>query len=196
MIETSSASTTAISNARSTLVAPMIAKSREVTQMHWGGGTPSYLEPDEIRDIGGYILERFNFANDVEQSVEIDPRNMTRDHIAAFARSDLTARALVCRILTLRVQEAINRVQSEEITRQIVDWAREFDFKSVNLDLIYGLPFQTVDTFRDTVDKIIDISPDRIAVFNYAHVPWLKKHQNDTGESRCPSPTNASRSSR
>jgi oxygen-independent coproporphyrinogen-3 oxidase len=75
------------------------------------------------------------------------------------------------------VQEAINRVQSEEVTRQTVTWARELDFQSVNLDLIYGLPFQTVNSFADTVEKVIDISPNRIAVFNYAHVPWLKKHQ-------------------
>jgi oxygen-independent coproporphyrinogen-3 oxidase len=78
----------------------------------------------------------------------------------------------------LEVQKAINRVQPESITRQTVAWARELGFQSVNLDLIYGLPHQTVATFSDTVDKVIDISPDRIAVFNYAHVPWLKRHQN------------------
>lgn len=167
-------------------VAPMIAESREVTQMHWGGGTPSHLEPDEIRDIGHFILDRFNFANDVEQSVEIDPRNMRRDHIAAFAEIGFNRTSFGVQDFDTRVQEAINRVQSEEITRQVVDWAREFGFKSINLDLIYGLPFQSVDTFRSTVDKIIDISPDRIAVFNYAHVPWMKKHQKILGEQPMP----------
>ena len=163
------------------MISPMIAASREVTQMHWGGGTPSHLEPDEIRDVGRYILDRFRFADDVEQSVEIDPRNMRRDHIAAFAEIGFNRTSFGVQDFDPRVQEAINRVQSEEITRQVVDWAREFGFKSINLDLIYGLPFQTVDTFRDTVDKIIDISPDRIAVFNYAHVPWMKKHQKILG---------------
>jgi oxygen-independent coproporphyrinogen-3 oxidase len=86
------------------------------------------------------------------------------------------------------VQEAINRVQSEEITRQTVAWARELGFQSVNLDLIYGLPFQTVASFADSVEKIIDISPDRIAVFNYAHVPWLKKHQNVIPTESIPTP--------
>ncbi|MFL6375137.1 MAG: oxygen-independent coproporphyrinogen III oxidase [Pyrinomonadaceae bacterium] len=168
------------------MVSTMLAKSREVTQMHWGGGTPSHLEPDEIRDIGNYILERFNFAADVEQSVEIDPRNMRRDHIAAFAEIGFNRTSFGVQDFDPQVQEAINRVQSEEITRQVVDWSREFGFRSINLDLIYGLPFQTVDTFRDTVDKVIDISPDRIAVFNYAHVPWLKKHQRILGEQPMP----------
>ncbi|MBV9216049.1 MAG: oxygen-independent coproporphyrinogen III oxidase [Acidobacteria bacterium] len=167
-------------------IAPMIADSREVTQMHWGGGTPSHLEPDEIRDVGHFILNRFSFSGDVEQSVEIDPRNMRRDHIAAFSEIGFNRTSFGVQDFDRQVQEAINRVQSEEITRQVVEWAREFDFKSINLDLIYGLPFQTVDTFRDTVDKVIDISPDRIAVFNYAHVPWLKKHQQILGEQPMP----------
>ncbi|HTH51192.1 MAG TPA: oxygen-independent coproporphyrinogen III oxidase [Pyrinomonadaceae bacterium] len=167
-------------------VAPMIAASREVTQMHWGGGTPSHLEPDEIRDVGRYILGRFKFADDVEQSVEIDPRNMRRDHIAAFAEIGFNRTSFGVQDFDPQVQEAINRVQSEEITRQVVDWAREFGFKSVNLDLIYGLPYQSVDTFRTTVNKIIDISPDRIAVFNYAHVPWMKRHQKILGEQPMP----------
>ena len=87
-----------------------------------------------------------------------------------------------------QVQEAINRVQSEEITRQTVQWARELGFQSINLDLIYGLPFQTLETFAETVGKIIDISPNRVAVFNYAHVPWLKKHQNVMPAEAIPSP--------
>jgi oxygen-independent coproporphyrinogen-3 oxidase len=88
----------------------------------------------------------------------------------------------------LQVQEAINRVQSEEITRQTVLWARELGFESINLDLIYGLPYQTLESFAVTVEKIIDISPNRIAVFNYAHVPWLKKHQNVIPSEALPSP--------
>jgi oxygen-independent coproporphyrinogen-3 oxidase len=168
------------------MVVPMIAASREVTQMHWGGGTPSHLEPDEIRDVGNYILKSLNFADDVEQSVEIDPRNMRRDHIAAFAEIGFNRTSFGVQDFDPQVQEAINRVQSEEITRQVVDWARECEFKSINLDLIYGLPHQTVATFIDTVDKVIDISPDRIAVFNYAHVPWLKKHQEILADQNLP----------
>jgi oxygen-independent coproporphyrinogen-3 oxidase len=170
------------------LIAPLVSKSRRVVQMHWGGGTPSYLLPEEIREIGSFIKERFAFDDDIEASVEIDPRNMVRDHIEAFADAGFNRTSFGVQDFNLRVQQAINRVQSEEITRQVVEWAREFGFQSVNLDLIYGLPFQTIDTFAETVDKVIDISPERIAVFNYAHVPWLKKHQAVMDQDAMPSP--------
>ena len=160
------------------LLQPMMSNKRKAAQMHWGGGTPSYLAPDEIRDIGGYIKERFEFEPDIEASVEIDPRGLTREHMVAFREIGFNRTSFGVQDFNPQVQEAINRVQSEEITRQTVAWARELGFQSVNLDLIYGLPFQTVESFADSVEKIIDISPDRIAVFNYAHVPWLKKHQN------------------
>lgn len=160
------------------LIRPLISNDRKVAQMHWGGGTPSYLYPDEIRDIGGFIRERFEFEPDIEASVEIDPRGLTREHMLAFSEIGFNRTSFGVQDFNLDVQKAINRVQPESITRQTVSWARELGFQSVNLDLIYGLPHQTVATFSDTVDKIIDISPDRIAVFNYAHVPWLKKHQN------------------
>jgi oxygen-independent coproporphyrinogen-3 oxidase len=169
-------------------LAPLISKSRTVEQMHWGGGTPSYLAPDEIRDIGNYIKSKFNFAESLEASVEIDPRSLTRQHMEAFREIGFNRTSFGVQDFNLQVQEAINRVQSEEITRQTVEWARMLGFQSVNLDLIYGLPFQTVDSFAVTVDKIIDISPNRIAVFNYAHVPWLKKHQSVMPSEAMPSP--------
>lgn len=159
------------------LIAPLISKQRRVLQMHWGGGTPSHLLPEEILDVGSLIRSRFEFSDDIEASVEIDPRGLTREHMEAFSAVGFNRTSFGVQDFNPQVQEAINRVQSEEITRQTVDWAREFGFKSVNLDLIYGLPFQTLQTFEETVEKVIDISPDRIAVFNYAHVPWLKKHQ-------------------
>ena len=159
------------------LLRPMIAPDRKGEQMHWGGGTPSYLTPAEIRDIGGYIRNRFEFDDDIEASVEIDPRGLTREHMEAFREVGFNRTSFGVQDFNLQVQETINRVQSEEITRQTVEWARELGFQSINLDLIYGLPYQTVDAFAETVEKVIDISPNRIAVFNYAHVPWLKKHQ-------------------
>ncbi|MFN2501225.1 MAG: oxygen-independent coproporphyrinogen III oxidase [Pyrinomonadaceae bacterium] len=159
------------------LLKPLISDDRRVAQLHWGGGTPSHLTPSEIRDVGGYIQRNFQFQDDLEASVEIDPRNLTRDHMEAFSDIGFNRTSFGVQDFDPRVQDAINRVQSEEITRQTVAWARELGFRSINLDLIYGLPYQTVESFRVTVDKIIDISPNRIAVFNYAHVPWLKKHQ-------------------
>jgi oxygen-independent coproporphyrinogen-3 oxidase len=146
------------------------------------------LLPEEIREVGNYIKERFDFADDVEASVEIDPRNMVRDHIEAFAEIGFNRTSFGVQDFNLQVQQAINRVQSEEITRQVVTWAHEHGFRSVNLDLIYGLPYQTLESFAETVDKVIDISPDRIAVFNYAHVPWLKKHQAVMNQEAMPSP--------
>ncbi|MEP7147570.1 MAG: oxygen-independent coproporphyrinogen III oxidase [Acidobacteriota bacterium] len=159
------------------ILRPMISEERKTVQMHWGGGTPSYLYPDEIAEIGSYIRDRFPFDDEFEASVEIDPRGLTREHLEALREVGFNRTSFGVQDFNLKVQEAINRVQSEEITRQTVEWANDLGFQSVNLDLIYGLPYQTVESFADTVEKVIDISPSRIAVFNYAHVPWLKKHQ-------------------
>lgn len=172
------------------ITVPLIKKSRKVQQLHWGGGTPSYLTPDEIRDVGIYTKEHFDFDDDIEASVEIDPRGLTREHMAAFRDAGFNRVSMGVQDFNLKVQETINRVQSEEITRDAVNWSRELGFKSVNLDLIYGLPYQTTKSFELTLDKIIDISPDRIAVFNYAHVPWLKKHQRVITNEMLPSPEN------
>ncbi len=169
-------------------LAPLISKERRIEQMHFGGGTPSYLTPDEIMDIGNFIKSKFNFAADLEASVEIDPRNLTREHLEAFREIGFNRTSFGVQDFNLQVQEAINRVQSEEITRQTVTWARELGYKSVNLDLIYGLPYQTQASFAETVEKVVDISPERIAVFNYAHVPWLKKHQAVMPQEAMPSP--------
>ena len=156
--------------------------------MHWGGGTPSYLDPEEILEIGKFIKDRFEFDEKIEAGVEIDPRGLTLDHMAAFREVGFNRTSFGIQDFNPQVQEAINRVQSEEMTRETVTWARELGFHSVNLDLIYGLPHQTIESFAETVDKIIDISPDRLAVFNYAHVPWLKKHQSVIPADALPAP--------
>lgn len=160
------------------LLVPLISKGRKVEQLHWGGGTPTHLFPDEIRDIGFDIKSRFDFSEDIEASVEIDPRELTFDHLKALREVGFNRTSFGVQDFNYEVQKAVNRIQSEELTRQTVTWARELGFQSINLDLIYGLPFQTLETFRETIDKVAEISPDRIAVFNYAHVPWLKKHMN------------------
>jgi oxygen-independent coproporphyrinogen III oxidase len=103
--------------------------------------------------------------------------DLTHEHMAALREAGFNRVSMGVQDFNEKVQRAVNRVQPEDITRDAVDWSRQLGFSSINIDLIYGLPFQTVDTFAETVDKIIDISPDRIAVFNFAHVPWLKKHQ-------------------
>jgi oxygen-independent coproporphyrinogen-3 oxidase len=172
------------------IAVPLISDKRKVIQLHWGGGTPTYLSPDEIRDVGLYTKKRFNFADDIEASVEIDPRGLTFEHMQALWDSGFNRMSLGVQDFEYKVQEAVNRVQSEEITMDAVTWARKLGFKSINLDLIYGLPYQTSETFQKTLDRVIEISPDRIAVFNYAHVPWLKKHQRVITNEMLPTPEN------
>lgn len=158
------------------LLRPLINDKRIVTQLAWGGGTPTYLQPDEIRDLAGVTQKLFSFSPDIEASVEIDPRDMTRDHLIALKDGGFDRISMGVQDFNPRVQEAVNRFQPEDMTRRVLDWARDLGFMSINLDLIYGLPFQTLATFEETLQRIIAINPDRIAVFNYAHVPWMKKH--------------------
>ncbi|MFA6232641.1 MAG: oxygen-independent coproporphyrinogen III oxidase [Bacteroidota bacterium] len=158
------------------LIRPLIRADREVVQIAWGGGTPTYLHPDEIRELAGYTQQLFPFAANIEAGVEIDPREMTRDHLVALKEGGFNRISMGVQDFNEKVQKAVNRIQPEDMTREVLDWAHEVGFESVNLDLIYGLPHQTMKTFEATLERIIDIDPDRIAVFNYAHVPWMKKH--------------------
>jgi len=159
------------------LVAPTLAPGRRVVQLHWGGGTPTHLSPEQIRDIGGYIMSSFNVDPGAEISVEVDPRELRREHLEALRTTGFNRMSMGVQDFNPKVQEAVNRIQPEFITGEVYRWSRELGFQSINLDLIYGLPFQTLNSFEETVRKVIDLGPDRIAVFNYAHVPWLKPHQ-------------------
>ncbi|HUI66354.1 MAG TPA: radical SAM protein, partial [Bacteroidota bacterium] len=132
-------------------VAPMIAPSRPVVQVHWGGGTPTHLLPDQIREMGEYIRRSFRVESGAEMSVEIDPRELTRDHIVALRDAGFNRMSMGVQDFDDRVQESVNRIQSEAITRAVYDWARELGFTSINLDLIYGLPFQSIASFESTV---------------------------------------------
>ncbi len=158
------------------LLRTYLLPDRKVAQHHWGGGTPTHLNPDEINLLASYISKSFEFSEDSENSCEIDPRELTKAHLEALRNNGFNRISMGVQDFNEKVQKAVNRIQPEDITRQAVEWIRELGYQSINLDLIYGLPFQTAKSFADTVDKIIDISPDRIALFNYAHVPWLKKH--------------------
>ncbi|MCY7344667.1 MAG: radical SAM protein, partial [Pyrinomonadaceae bacterium] len=115
------------------MLAPLVSANRRVEQLHFGGGTPSYLTPEEIRDVGGFIKSKFNFSGELEASVEIDPRGLTREHLEAFREIGFNRTSFGVQDFNRKVQEAINRVQSEEITRQTVLWARELGYKSVNI---------------------------------------------------------------
>ena len=159
-----------------TLLKEQLKDNRIVTQLHWGGGTPTHLNPKEISDLLLFINSKFTFDSNMEASCEIDPRELTFEHLKALRDGGFNRISMGVQDFTHKVQEAVNRIQPESITRQAVLWVRELGFQSINLDLMYGLPHQTLETFSETLEKIIDISPNRIAVFNYAHVPWMKKH--------------------
>jgi oxygen-independent coproporphyrinogen-3 oxidase len=159
------------------LISPRISAGRKVAQLHWGGGTPTHLSPDEITDLAAFIHDKFDFYDEVEASSEIDPRELTKEHLSALRNSGFNRISMGVQDFNEKVQKAVNRIQPESMTRQVIDWVRELGFHSINLDLIYGLPFQSEKTFENTINTIIDISPDRIALFNFAHVPWMKKHQ-------------------
>lgn len=170
------------------LLRSYLDSDRMVDQLHWGGGTPTHLNPDEILDLANYIKTSFNFDPKSENGCEIDPRGLTRDHLAALREGGFNRISMGVQDFNDKVQKAVNRVQPEEMTVQVVDWVRELGFESINLDLIYGLPHQNVETFAETVERIIKIRPDRLAVFNYAHVPWMKKHMALIKEEDIPKP--------
>src|SRR5262245_40814676 len=162
---------------------------RKVVQLHWGGGSPTFLAPDEIRRLGGLIHERFTFGDDVEAGVEIDPRRLTRDHVVALREAGFNRASLGVQDFDPAVQEAIHRIQPREMTEQVLGWVREAGFQSVNFDLIYGLPHQTADSFNRTLDSVLAMQPDRLAVFSYAHVPWIKPAQKILEQKILPTPT-------
>ncbi len=159
------------------LLSGKIDSGRKVVQMHWGGGTPTYMSPEQMEDIALFIRDHFEFADEAEISIEIDPRRLTPAHLPTLRRAGFNRVSFGVQDFNPKVQEAVNRIQPEELSRRVVQESRDLGFDSVNIDLIYGLPFQTVESYKETLNKIIDIFPDRIAVFNFAHVPWLKKHQ-------------------
>lgn len=159
------------------LTRELLHPDRKAIQMHFGGGTPNYLEPDEIDRIGEIIGRAFTFDRSPERSVELDPRRLTREHVEAFARIGLNRASIGIQDFNHEVQKAINRIQPVELTEQTVSWLRETGFHSINFDLIYGLPHQDEKTFEKTIDQALELGPDRFAIFNYAHVPWMKPAQ-------------------
>jgi oxygen-independent coproporphyrinogen III oxidase len=158
-------------------VSQRISKKRAVSQFHWGGGTPTYLTPAQLEDLFGHASERFAFAPDAEIGIEIDPRVTNRAHLESLRRLGFNRLSMGIQDFQPKVQETIHRVQPYELTRDLILAARELGFESLNVDLIYGLPHQTADSFKATIDKTLTLRPDRVAMFSYAHVPWLKKQQ-------------------
>ncbi len=159
------------------LMGQIMNPGRKAVQLHYGGGTPTFLTPSELRSLGKMIHDHFKVADDVEAGVEIDPRRLTRDHLVALRETGFSRASVGVQDHDAKVQAAVHRIQPYEQTKMAVDWIRETGFKSLNIDLIYGLPYQTVDSFKNTLDEVLELQPDRFAVFSYAHVPWIKPAQ-------------------
>jgi oxygen-independent coproporphyrinogen III oxidase len=151
----------------------LFSSHRKVTQLHWGGGTPTFLDAAEITELMHITSMYFSLLDDDsrEYSIEIDPRTIKPDTIALLKGLGFNRLSLGVQDFDQQVQNAINRIQPVEMVRGITDAARRHHFKSISYDLIYGLPFQSVDTFERTLDEVIALSPDRIACYNYAHMP-------------------------
>src|SRR5437588_290143 len=158
-------------------IAQSVSRKRDVVQFHWGGGTPTYSSPAQLEDLFSYTRERFTFSPQSEIGIEVDPRVTSRELLETLRRLGFNRLSMGIQDFHEPVQQAIHRIQPYEITRDLIRAARSLGFDSINVDLIYGLPYQTAETFAHTVDQIIGLAPDRIALFSYAHVPWLKKQQ-------------------
>ncbi|MBC8008486.1 MAG: oxygen-independent coproporphyrinogen III oxidase [Burkholderiales bacterium] len=159
------------------LMRPWTNPARRVTQLHFGGGSPTFLAPAEIRRLGEMIHARHIFTPDAEISVEIDPRRLTPAQARAYHAIGCRRASLGVQDTDPRVQLAIHRVQPFAQTRDAVALLRDTGYSSLGIDLIYGLPFQTEDSFARTLDEVLTLRPDRLSVFSYAHVPWMKPAQ-------------------
>lgn len=165
-----------------------LKSDRKVAQLHYGGGTPTFFKPAELETLGNFIRSQFQFSDNFEAGVEIDPRRVTEEHIAALAKTGFNRASIGVQDHNPMVQKAVHRIQPFAQTKLAVDWIRAAGFKSLNIDLIYGLPRQTVASFEKTLDDTLRLNPNRLAVFSYAHVPWIKPAQKILQEQILPSP--------
>jgi len=158
-------------------VSEAIGKNAPVAHLHFGGGTPTILSASDFARLMDLLRARFQLLPEAEVGVEIDPRGMSRQELRGFADAGVTRASLGVQDLDPAVQRAVNRIQPREMTEQVVGWCRASGIDGVNIDLMYGLPHQTVDSVAETAQSIADLAPDRIAIFGYAHVPWMKPNQ-------------------
>jgi oxygen-independent coproporphyrinogen-3 oxidase len=159
------------------MVAARLPRRRAASQLHWGGGTPTFLDERQLERCHAILARHFEFTDDVEKAVEIDPAITTRSQIETLAGLGFNRISMGVQDFDAKVQEVVGRIQGEKETADLVAHARAHGFKGVNLDLIYGLPYQTPETWARTLERIVAIHPDRLAVFGFAYVPWSKPHQ-------------------
>lgn len=169
------------------LIANLLHSDSEVIQIHFGGGTPTFLKPQQLRRLGSAIAKRFNLTSSTEFGVEIDPRRCTKEHIKALKHIGCNRASLGVQDTNEKVQEAIHRIQPFGQTQQVTEWLRGAGITSINFDLIYGLPRQTLDTFKQTMDDVLRLRPERLAVYSYAHIPAIMPAQKLLDENEMPS---------
>jgi len=169
-----------------TLVADRLNSRRRVGHIHLGGGTPTTLSARSLLRLAEAIRDRFDLMEDADFAIEVDPRVLTDEQAAALGTAGVNRASLGVQDFTPRVQKAINRIQTYEITARAVEMLRKNYIGRINLDLMYGLPYQTVDSVVATTESAVTLAPDRLALFGYAHVPWLKKYQRLLPEAALP----------
>ncbi len=160
------------------MVAFHIQRRKIIRQLHWGGGTPTYLSENQIERLFHKVQSVFDIDFKEEIAIEVDPRTVPYSKLKVLRKLGFNRISMGVQDFNKKVQDDINRIQSYEQVRDIHQWCRELGFESINYDLIYGLPYQTKETFKKTVDLVIGLKPDRIALYSFAYVPWLSKPQN------------------
>ena len=170
------------------LLARHLPRRRVLSQMHWGGGTPTYYPPADLERFFRAIAERFRFTPDAEIGIEVDPRATSPEHIRALRALGFNRLSMGVQDFDARVQEAVHRVQSFELTAGLIQLARAEGFRSVNVDLIYGLPYQSPEGFERTLEQVVTLRPERVAVYSFAFVPWIKPHMKHIPADALPAP--------
>ncbi|PAS94631.1 MAG: oxygen-independent coproporphyrinogen III oxidase [Candidatus Dactylopiibacterium carminicum] len=170
------------------LQAEALPGAREVVQMHFGGGTPTFLLPEEMSRLMAEIRKHFVFQPDGEYSIEVDPRKVSRERVFQLAAEGFNRMSVGIQDFDPQVQRAVNRIQSEDETRQVIEAARAAGFRSVSIDLIYGLPHQNAERFGKTLDRVLAMAPERLALYNYAHLPTRFMPQRRIHEADLPVP--------
>lgn len=168
------------------LVADRLGGRRRVCHLHFGGGTPTILTPDEVAAVFARLRARFELLPDADVAIEIDPRDLDPAVVRALAEAGVNRASVGLQDLNPDVQVAVNRVQTLEETRAVIGLLRDAGIRSINVDLMYGLPHQTVDGVRTTIDAAVKLAPERLCIFGYAHVPWMKRHQRLIDEAALP----------
>lgn len=168
------------------LIAQAIGPRKTIRQFHWGGGTPTFLNEDQISRLFEKVSENFEIDYTGEIAIEIDPRTIDLPKVKRLKDLGFNRISMGIQDFDPAVQQAVNRIQPYELVKEFYDYCRELDFPSVNFDLIYGLPLQTPRSFSDTLRKVTAFRPDRIALYSFAYVPWLKKHQTKMDQTALP----------